>query len=97
MSAQSAEVLTPGVREALEELKALIRRDYPGATFRVTRGRDDPQAIHLVTTVDVDDLDAVLDVVVDRMMELQIAEGLPIFVLPVRTPERIAAMRAASG
>src|SRR4051794_8387996 len=97
MSAQAADELTPGVREALDELQALIRRYYPGAKFRVTRGRDDPQAIHLVTTVDVEDLDAVLDVVVDRMMELQIAEGLPIFVIPVRTPERVAARRTASG
>src|SRR3546814_1184299 len=49
----------------------------------------------LVATVDVEDQDAVLDVVVDRMMELQIDEGLPIFVIPVRTAERVAAMRAA--
>jgi hypothetical protein len=97
MSAQSAEDLTPGVRAALDELQALIQRHYPGATFRVTRGRDDPQAIHLVTTVDVDDLDAVLDVVVNRMMELQIDEGLPIFVIPMRPPHRIVAIRAASG
>jgi hypothetical protein len=95
MSAQPAEELTPGVREAVDELQAVIRRHYPSASFRVTRGRDDPQAIHLVTTVDVEDLDAVLDVVVDRLMELQIAQGLPIFVIPVRPPGRSVAIRAA--
>ena len=96
MSAQTFEELTPGVRAALDELQALIHQHYPGATFRVTRGRDDPQAIHLVTLVDMDDLDAVLDVVVDRMMDVQIAEGLPIFVIPVRRPGRSEAIGAAA-
>jgi hypothetical protein len=93
MSAQSVEEISPRIRQALDELQTMIRRRYPDATFRVARGMDDPQAIHLVTTVDVDDQDAVLDLVVDRMMELQIAEGLPMFVIPVRPAARVLAMR----
>lgn len=31
----------------------------------------------------------------DRMIQMQVDEGLPIHVIPLRTPERIAAMRAA--
>jgi hypothetical protein len=40
--------------------------------------------------VDVDDPDEVLDLVTDRLLELQLDEGIPIFVVPVHTPERIS-------
>ena len=97
MSAQPAESMAPRLQGAVEELERLILARYPGATFRVARSPDDPAVVDLLAAVDLDDPDVVLDVVVDRMMELQIAEGLPIFVIPVRTPERVASMRAASG
>jgi hypothetical protein len=32
----------------------------------------------------------------DRIMEIQIDQGVPIFVIPVRTPERVKAMRTAA-
>ena len=35
-----------------------------------------------------------MDVVVERMMELQIKEKLPLFVVPMRTSEREAQVRA---
>ncbi len=44
--------------------------------------------------VDVDDRGEVIDVFLDRLVELQLEEGLPLFVVPVRTPERIAAILA---
>ena len=75
---------------ALSELESLIQVRFPGARFRVSRGVDDANVVHLIAMVDVDDLDAVLDTVVDRMMELQIDEGLPIFVVPVRPPKPVA-------
>ena len=96
MTAQPAEEMTPRVRSALDELEAMIRRRYPQATFRVAHSPDDPAVIHLLATVDVDDTDAVLDAVVERMMELQIGEMLPIYVIPMRPPERVLAMRGAS-
>lgn len=77
----------------LRELQTLIQQQYPEATFRVRRGQDAPGAIHLVTTVDVEDTTTVLDAVVDRMMALQIDQGLPIFVIPVRPVERALALR----
>src|SRR5262245_53911896 len=96
MTAHPAEELTPRVRRALDELEATIRRRYPQATFCVAHSPDDPTVIHLLATVDVDDTDAVLDVVVERLMELQIGEMLPIYVIPVRPPERVLAMRGSS-
>lgn len=88
MTAYLVELDDPRVLRALDEFRRLIRQRYPDATFEVTRGIDDPEAIHLVATVDVDDLDEVADLVMDRMMELQIDEELPIFVIPERPISR---------
>jgi hypothetical protein len=81
---------------ALKELQGIVKQHYPEATFTVMRSQDDPAAIHLVTTVDVEDRGEVLDAVMERMMELQIAEELPIFVIPIRPRERMLAIRRAA-
>ena len=85
--------ITPRIEEAIEELKGLIASRYPGTTFAVGEG-DDPEGVYLTATVDVDDRGEVIDLFVDRLVELQVEEGLPIFVVPVRTPERNAALLA---
>jgi len=41
--------------------------------------------------VDVDDPDEVLDTVIERVVQFQIDEQLPIHVVPIRTPERVSA------
>jgi len=76
------------LQRGLDELRGIILRRYPEATFEVSRGPDDPEAIHLTATVDVEDTEDVVDLVIDRMMELQIEENLPIFVIPTRPMER---------
>jgi hypothetical protein len=76
---------------ALAELQELVSRHYPDASFRIERGIDAPESIHLVVTVDAD-FDDVLDHVIDRMMEIQIKGELPIFVIPVQ-PE-VKALRS---
>ena len=83
--------------EAIAELKALVSAHYPDASFRVSRSDDDPSIVHLATVVDVDDPDDVTDLVIDRMRELLVDEGLPIYVIPIRSPERVAATLAMSG
>ena len=80
-------------RAALTELKKLIRKHYPEATFAVRREEDDADCIHLVTAVDVEDGGEVIEAVLDRMMEIQIEEDLPIFVIPVRPRERALEQR----
>ena len=45
-----------------------------------------------MATVDVPDKGEGFDLVVDRMMELQIEEELPLFVIPVRPRERVLQM-----
>ncbi len=80
--------LTARMQRAIDELKALLSEHYPEATFRVSHSPDDRRGIDLVTTVDLEDRDEVMDLVIDRLLELQIKDRLPVHVIPVRTRER---------
>ncbi len=82
-------VLDSRTEKAVEELKGMIRRHYPDAEFRLGANPEDSAITELVTIVDADDTDQVLDVVVDRQMELQINEDLPIFVVTERPWKRV--------
>lgn len=85
--------ITARMRDAITELKQRLTRRFPEATFEVRRSPEDSRTLHLLTTVDVEDRDEVMDVIIDRMMEMQIEQGLPLFVIPLRTPEREASAR----
>ena len=85
--------ITPRIAEALNEIKELIRQAYPEATFTVGEG-EDPEGIYLTATVDVDDRGPVIDRFLERLLELQLNEELPIFVIPVRPPARNTALLA---
>ena len=91
MSAERTENLDPRVHNALDELRGVIAERYPSASFEVTRDVEEPENIDLLTTVDVDDPDEVLDLVIDRLVDLQVEERIPVHVVPIRTPERILA------
>lgn len=75
---------------AIAEMKALILARYPEATFESELGKD-PDGTWLTVTVDVDDTDEVFDVVVARLLDMQVEEGIPLYVIPVRPIERIIA------
>jgi hypothetical protein len=81
----------PKLASAVGELTGLIRARHPGTTFSLAAG-DDPEGLYLTATVDVDDPDTVVDTVIDRLLTLQVDEGLPLYVIPIRTPERRAAI-----
>ena len=82
-------------RDAISELQSTITAHYPTATFELTRSPDDPNSILLFAIADVDDPDEVGDLVVERVVELLVDEGIPVHVIPLRTPERVqAAMEA---
>jgi hypothetical protein len=85
--------ITPRLEEAIVELRELIARRYPDATFTVSEG-EDPDGIYLTATVDVEDMGEVVDVFLDRMVDLQVEEGLPIFVVAIRPLERNLAILA---
>ena len=76
------------VQQALAELEGLIQSHYPDATFEVAPG-EDPEGVYLRATVDVEDTDEVADTIIDRLMEIQVEERLPVYVIPVRPLRRV--------
>ena len=82
--------LPPAMEKAVNELKGAISERFPQASFVVEEGFD-PKGIYLVTTVDIADTDEVIDAVGDRLLELQVDEGLPIYVTPLRPIQRVVA------
>jgi hypothetical protein len=83
-------ITDPRVLAAVNELEELVRSRYPDATFNLGRGQDDPEAIHVYATVDLEDTEPVVDLVIERELELLLDEGLSVQVIPLRTPERDA-------
>jgi hypothetical protein len=79
----------PRIERAIAELQDMIRQRWPTSAFSVSPG-DDPEGIYLDAVVDIDDTDEVMDVIVDRLLELQVEEQLPLYVVLTRTPERTA-------
>lgn len=94
MSAERMRKLHERAQGAIDEIESLIRGRYPEASFEVAEG-DDPEGIYLRATVDIDDVDEVMDVYRDRLLEMQIDEGLELYVIPLEPIERVmATMRA---
>ena len=82
------------IEAAVAELQAMIGQRYPNTTFSLSHPEDEPTSVELTAVVDVDDPDEVLDLVIDRVVQLQVDEQLPIHVVPIRTPARVAAYLA---
>jgi len=82
--------LTLRMSEAVRELQDLISASFPQATFVVEEGSD-PEGIYVVTTVDITDTDEVIEAIGDRLVALQVDEGLPVYVTPLRPVERVIA------
>lgn len=95
MKEEQQEIRLDGrMQQAVAELQALIGQYYPDASFSLGHPEDEPTSVELTAIVDVDDPDEVLDTVIDRVVQLQVDEQLPIHVVPIRTPERVAAYLA---
>ena len=75
-------------KRALEELETLIAGRYPQASFAVVHG-EDPEGVYLKATVDLDDVDEVMDVYRDRLLDIQVDEGLLVYVIPLQPVERV--------
>ncbi len=80
--------LTPRIKEAIHELGGLITDHFPQATFVIEEGFD-PEGVYMIAIVDIADTDEVIDVIGDRLVELQVDEGLPLYVTPLRPIERV--------
>lgn len=88
MKPEQLSELNPRVRQAVDELRGLIQERWPTATFDTFRG-EDPEGMYLRATVDLEDPDGVMDVIGDRLLELEVDEGLPVYVIPVRPIQRV--------
>lgn len=80
----------PRIQAALDELRGMILERFPDATFTVSHG-EDPEGIYLNPIVDIDDLDEVTSVILSRVVDMQIDEGLPVYVIPGWPSHRIEA------
>lgn len=95
MSIERSWQRNPRVQQAVAELRALIQQSFPAARFEVGPDPEDPEIIRLTTVVDVGDTGTVMEVMMGRMLALQIEDGLLIY-MPVRPAERVAALRRAA-
>ena len=84
------------VKEAAEELKGLIRAKYPDAEFKLVRAVDQQRSWHLLAMVDVDDLDEVGALVVEREGDMLAEEHIPIHVIPIEPRERLTRPQPAA-
>ena len=85
--------LTPRMEAAITEMKECIAQRFPTTIFEIYEG-EDPDGIYLAAIIDTDDLEEATDLFRDRLVDLQVDEGLPLFVIPERTPERTTAILA---
>lgn len=90
MIAERVQLLHDRLDAAVAEIQERILSRYPEATFEVAPGQD-PDGLYLTATVDVDDTDEVFDLIVERLLEMQVEEGMPLYVLPIRPIERVIA------
>ena len=76
------------MQQALQDSQGLVRARYPGARSELAPSPDEPQGVHLVTIVDIDDPDEVMDLVLERVLHFQLEDGLPVHLIPIRPVER---------
>ena len=100
MSIEQPMLHTPRMETAIEEIKRLVTPRFPDATFVIGHG-EDPEGIHLIVTVDLDDMGEVIDLYLDRLVDMQLDDMLPLYVIPVRPLQRsleiLAREQAAAG
>ena len=81
--------LSPEIEAAIEELRCLIIAREPTARFRVTQGFD-PPGIYLKVIVDLPEADEINDAFMDRWVDMQVEEGLDLYVFPMESPAGLA-------
>src|SRR5438128_1628358 len=87
MSTQ-ANILNNKIKRAITDMQRLISRVYPDTTYTVSY-QDDPEGVQMIATVDTEDLDGVIDCFIDRLLKIQVDEGLPLYIIPVRPARQI--------
>ncbi len=91
MTTASVAIDSPRMDAAIAEIKQVILRGFPEATFSVGPG-EDPVGMYLFVTVDLEDLGEVRDLYRDRVVDMQIDEELPLYVVSTRPIARTREM-----
>ncbi|MBI4322454.1 MAG: hypothetical protein HY675_28510 [Chloroflexi bacterium] len=78
----------PRIKDAVSELQGAIAAHYPEATFEVGEG-EDPAGVYLTAIVDTDDLTHILEIVEDRLVDIQVEQGVPLYFVPTRPITRV--------
>lgn len=73
----------PQIQHAIQEVQGIILARYPDTRFDLGVG-DDPIGVHITATVDVEDPDDVIDLYIKRLLEIQVEERLPVYVIAVQ-------------
>ena len=82
----------PEIQSAIAELQHLILARFPETEFIIGEASD-PEGVLIRAIVDVDDPDEVSAVFIDRMVDIQVDDHLPVYVVPLRMAGREAALR----
>jgi len=88
------EIIIPfddNMQAAIAEIQHLILLNFPDATFDIGPG-EDPVGMHMIATVDLEDLGPVQDLYLDRLVDLQVDEGIPLYVITSRPLARTMEM-----
>jgi hypothetical protein len=73
----------PRLLEASGELETCIKKAYPHAQFS-RLWFDDPEGMQLRVVLPVTDPEEVFDLVCDQLLDFQVEEGLPLYLVPLR-------------
>ena len=84
----------PPMRNAIAEIKALVRSKYPDAAFEVFPSSN-VGGVYMRIIVDIDDPDDVTALIIDRVADLQIEDELPLYPVTVRPTRRVIAESTA--
>jgi len=82
----------PRIMGIVTELEATITQRYPTASFDVFEG-EDPPGTYLRATLDIEDPDQLTDLVIDRLLPLQVEERLPLYFIAAHPDERARLVR----
>ena len=84
------------IKEAAEELKAIVRAEYPDAQFILSRAPDDQHIWLLWTYVDIEDPEVLRDLTSDFEADLLMERNMLLHMAPVRgRPETVSRGRIA--
>ena len=69
-------------QQAIDEMKTMIQATYPEARFHAYLG-EDPAGVYLNAYTRAEDDFLVLDLISDRLVDLNIDEGVRLYVIPL--------------